>query len=231
MHFYLNKKQIHEIMNEKLIDYEVPTIQFNQSVESCLELFEVYKYAFLPVLNDENELVNIINEDQIIHAKVYLIHEIEQTQSRLILQDEIPAVEAIRILNINHSDILFAVDSQNKYLGAITNDSLMHFIRNQWMRFEYGTLLVLETAILNYQLKDIVRIFESEGIQILSFWTQSHIENQTIEISVHLDKNDLKNCIGIFQNYKYSVIYTMNEVGYKDFIKERYESLIHYLNI
>lgn len=217
-------------MIQELLDFDIAPIHFDESIESCIELFDSSPYEYLPVVNEFNVLIGVLKEDDILSSDADTVEQMNLMQ-HLIYDENIQFIEAIKYMNISQTDILFIKNSENVWLGSITNHSLMRYMRTQWLNLEFGTLLVLETDLIHYQLKDIVRILESEGINILSLWTKIHPELNKIQINLHLDKNDLKNSIGIFENYKYEVLFTMNEVGYQNFIQERYDSLIHYLNI
>jgi hypothetical protein len=91
--------------------------------------------------------------------------------------------------------------------------------------------LVLEIDKRNYSLSEIARIVESENKVILSSLLSSNGESDQLEITLKLNSAQIQNLIATFERFGYHIKATFDEEDFMDTLKNRYESLMTYLNV
>jgi hypothetical protein len=94
-----------------------------------------------------------------------------------------------------------------------------------------GSIVVLEMDKKNYSLAEIARIVESENKVILSSLLSSNAESDRLEITLKLNSAQIQNLLSTFERFGYNIKATFDEEDVKDTLKNRYESLMTYLNV
>lgn len=120
----------------------------------------------------------------------------------------------------------------------IDNDSILtessykkiqESIENVMLQSSGHTLLELTIDIEKFSLSNLSSILESEGIEIELFWKQNL--GAYYDLKLLLDSQDLRTVIHVLEIKGYQVLSIRNEKGYQTVLKERYDHLMHYLNI
>ena len=134
--------------------------------------------------------------------------------------------------NLVSPNLLFPIlDENNNYLGSITLSSLFKNYVSCAAFIQPGSILVLEIDKRNYSLSEIARIVESENKVILSSLLSSNGESDQLEITLKLNSAQIQNLIATFERFGYHIKATFDEEDFMDTLKNRYESLMTYLNV
>ena len=80
-------------------------------------------------------------------------------------------------------------------------------------------------------LSDIARIVESNGAHILSLYFNVDTETGKHAVTLKVDSTEIKHIVATFERYEYSVKAFFQESDMGEIIKDRYDSLMNYLNI
>lgn len=185
----------------------------------------------LPIVNQE-ELLGLISEDEI------LDHDAEEPVGSYKLNPQLPFVrindhlyDVMRLIADYQLSAIPVVDDQRRYIGLITADNLIrHFAEIGAFR-EPGGIIVLEMVRQDYSLAQLARIVESENAVILSSYVQTFADSPRIEVTLKVNKQNILNIIASFERFDFIVKATFNELEYLDSLRERYDSLISYLNV
>ena len=94
-----------------------------------------------------------------------------------------------------------------------------------------GGLIILEMSINDYSLTEIANIVESNNVKVLNMVVMNHPESTLIDVVLKLNTNEPGGVIQTFERYDYQVKAVIDEEFDKDELKERYNSLMKYLNI
>ncbi|MEX0596141.1 MAG: CBS domain-containing protein, partial [Candidatus Paceibacterota bacterium] len=96
---------------------------------------------------------------------------------------------------------------------------------------EIGGIFVLEVAAHDYSLAEIARLVESNKAAVLSTFTSRLKDTDRIQVTVKVNTLDLTYIIATLERYNYTISYIFHQAEQVDQIKERYEGLMHYLNV
>ena len=80
-------------------------------------------------------------------------------------------------------------------------------------------------------MAEISQIVESEGGVILSSFITTNLDESVMDITLKINKNQIHNIIANFERYSYKIKYSFQETEVFDTVKERYDSLMSYLNV
>jgi acetoin utilization protein AcuB len=116
-------------------------------------------------------------------------------------------------------------------VGVITIQSLVEFFGSLNGIKEAGGIVVLEMNKSDYSLSEIARLVESNDALILSNYVSAHTETTKIEVTLKLNISDLKHVIATFERFNYTVAGSFQETEYYDQLKDRFDSLMNFLNI
>ncbi|MCK4408396.1 MAG: CBS domain-containing protein, partial [Bacteroidales bacterium] len=83
----------------------------------------------------------------------------------------------------------------------------------------------------DYSLTEIAQIVESNGAKVLSLYVTSHPDSTKIEVTLKINKIDILPVLQTFNRYNYIVKASYSEKENLDDLRERFESLMNYLNI
>jgi len=129
-----------------------------------------------------------------------------------------------------HKLSLIPILSDEKYFGAITQQSVIEALASIVAVQESGGVIILEMSKKDYSMSEIAQIVESNNLKILSAYVTDLDENNNIKITLKLNKIEIGAVIKTFERYNYNVAATYNYSDNLDNLSDRFDSLMRYLN-
>ena len=83
----------------------------------------------------------------------------------------------------------------------------------------------------DYSLTEISRLVESEDLKILSISVDADAARRTLQLTLKLNKTNIKHIVATFERFNYKVLSTFMEEEQTDSLKDRYDILMKYLNL
>ena len=216
---------------ENLISDTIIPLRTSDTGSEALSIMGEFYVRHLPIVNNET-LLGLISEDEI------LDYDVEEAIGSYKLNLHRPFVrindhlyDVMRLVAEFQLTAIPVVDDQRRYIGLITAEDLIrHFAESGAFR-EPGGIIVLEMMRQDYSLAQLARIVESENAVILSAHVQTFPESPRIEVTLKVNKQNILNILASFERFDFVVKATFNEFEYFDTLRERYDSLISYLNV
>jgi len=215
-----------------LIIHTIPTLSPSDKSSTALKLMNEIHATHLPVLNgkqllglvSEEELINLNTPDESLGAmKLNLISPF--------IHDYEHIFEVLKVASNLHLKVIPVIDKDNNYIGSITSDSLLIYLATQTDILEPGGIIVLEMTVTNYSLTEIARIVETNNSRILSVFTSTKKDNSQMEVTVKVNTPNVQAIIQALQRFNYVVKDSYQEPEFYDDLKDRYDSLMNYLNV
>lgn len=218
------------MMASAFIDPSIVPLKISDSVAIAIDFFKEFSVRQLPVVQD-NICIGILSLDEIEEelADIPVLDFINLNYSFASTYDHI--YEVMRAISEQSVTLFPIIDENNNYLGCITLASLFKNYVNCAAFSQPGSILVLEMDKKNYSLAEIARIVESENKVILSSLLSSNAESDRLEITLKLNSAQIQNLLSTFERFGYNIKATFDEEDVKDTLKNRYESLMTYLNV
>ena len=218
------------MMASAFIDPSIVPLKISDSVAVAIDFFKEFSVRQLPVVQD-NICIGILSLDEIEEelADIPVLDFINLSYSFASTYDHI--YEVMRAVSEQSVTLFPIIDENNNYLGCITLASLFKNYVNCAAFSQPGSIVVLEMDKKNYSLAEISRIVESENKVILSSLLSSNAESDRLEITLKLNSAQIQNLLSTFERFGYNIKATFDEEDVKDTLKNRYESLMTYLNV
>lgn len=179
--------------------------------------------AFLGLITEE-QLLNAEDEDQKI-GKQYTHFKFVYLYASQHIYD------ALQYMSSHQLALLPIMDKDNKYLGALTATELLAQLNTTLGNTEQGAIIVLELGRLDVSFSHIAHIIESENIRIRNTAIREIPDSSKMELTIKVDKQNIANLVATLWRNDYHVKATFNDGSPDSDIKERYDSLMNYLNL
>ncbi|MEY3320838.1 MAG: hypothetical protein RLZZ417_421 [Bacteroidota bacterium] len=219
------------MMASSFMDQTIIPLKTSDSIAFAIDFFKEFSVRQLPVVQD-HICIGILSLDDIDDEDLFdlpILDYINLNYSFAANNDHI--YEVMRAISDQSLTLFPILDENNNYLGSITLSSLFKNYVSCAAFIQPGSILVLEIDKRNYSLSEIARIVESENKVILSSLLSSNGESDQLEITLKLNSAQIQNLIATFERFGYHIKATFDEEDFMDTLKNRYESLMTYLNV
>jgi len=216
-----------------LISDSITYVKPDDSGERSLALMNVFQVKHLPVIDDDNKLLGIISDDDILVRKFNeTIESYNLDLSDISVNSDQHIFDIIHLLS-KYDISMVPVMENNKYIGAIRKQDAISFLGKGFSFSSPGSIIELWIQKRNYSLAEISRIVESENASIISLFISDSSEDKSkLKVIIKIDKDDLTKIIASFERFEYEINASFTEHNdYDELLKERYDSLMHYLNV
>jgi len=216
---------------KEIISKNVFPIRITDSAEEALSLMTLYRLKELAVVEND-KLIGILTEEE-----AYALND-EESINGIVNQgivehvvEETHLFELISKLADHNLTMLPVLSKEGKFLGVITQEDVFKYYANSFSFTEAGSIIVLDVVRKEYSMAEISQIVESENAAILSSFLSDAREITRIMVTLKINKQDIQAIVAGFERYGYEVKASFTEQEYIDNLKERYDLLMHYLNV
>ena len=214
-----------------LLSQSIVPLKTSDTGQEALSIMSDFYVKHLPIVNNK-QLLGLLSEDDI------LDHDIEEAVGSFRLSMQRPYVkgsdhifEVIRTMSEFNLTVIPVVDQEDNFLGLISQDDLLKFFAGIGSFTEPGSIIVFEMSKQDYSLAGIARIVESENAAILSSFITTNLDSSKIDLKIKINRSDIQALVKTFERFEYQVKASFQEADYFDTFKDRYQSLMTYLNI
>ncbi|MBX7225848.1 MAG: CBS domain-containing protein [Chitinophagales bacterium] len=216
----------------ELIDNNVPYLKSSDKVFFAINLMQERGLRCLPVLEDgvyvgmATEEILLEMDDEATIASLTLEYPdfiVAEGEHLLFLLKEMASyqVELIPVKSVY----------DNAYLGVISAAQIVNFLQKNMAILQEGGVLVLQMQPKDYSLSEIARIVESNGAHIVFCYLGSAADKGKVQCTLKIDMTDLSGILQSFERYHYEVVSTFHQSINEASLKQRLDSLLHYLNV
>lgn len=139
--------------------------------------------------------------------------------------------EAIRRAVQQHISVVPVISPENKYLGVVGRSELLEYLHNNSGLDQSGGIITLEVRPLDYSLSEIARICENNDVILLNVQVFTYPDREMMEVVLKTNTKELQALIASFERYEYTVKEIFGEVPLMESLMDRYQSLMHYINM
>ena len=215
----------------ELVTANVMPLKTSDTGDTALALMGDYYIKHLPIVNNA-QLLGLLSEDDVMDNDVEeAVGSYRLSLRNVYVHDYDHIYEAYKLFHLHHLTALPVVDQERNYKGMILMEDVVKTVANSFSITEPGGILVLEMSRRDYSLAEMAKIVESENANILSSYISPTSDTNIVQVTLKINKPNLQSIIAAFQRYKYLVRASYQESEYLDSLKERYDSLMTYLEI
>jgi len=216
-----------------IVHFDIPALSLNTTIKEAKKLFSNHKISELAVVNEQNEFIGLLKEDSIIDIPLNqskeTIKEIELCN--IYAKSTQHIYEVFEIFASNNLSLIPIINNENVYVGAITIICLTTYISTITGFKKKGAVIIFTLQKKDYSLSQICQIVESNNAKIISLFT-NEIADNTLEIILKLNIEDITSIIQSFDRYNYHVETLFAQTEILDvFLQSRIGNLMSYLNV
>ena len=215
-----------------LITDSIPPLKPSDTCGRALIWMDELRVNALPVIEGTTYL-GLLHKTDVIKPELEKkkIKEADLVLSKIAVFENQHVYELTKVATINKLDVVPVINDENQYTGIVTVNDLVAYFAESKSVYMPGGIIILEMDFKDYSMSHISQIIESDGGHILSASVSATKNQQTIEVTLKIDKVDLSRILAAMYRYNYHVIGSFSQSEFNDDLKSRYDSLMHYLNI
>jgi acetoin utilization protein AcuB len=216
----------------QLITDGIMPLKTSDTGRIALSWMEDFRVMHLPIVNHLGFLGLISEFD------IYDFNDLDEpvgnhtlSLSTAYVYDHQHIYDVLRLVHQQNLSLIPVIDENDNYLGSISLQSLLEHFAKSLSVSDPGGVIVLEMSAMDYSLSEIARIVESNDAKILSLFVHSWPESTRIEVTLKINRVELGAVLQTFNRYNYNIKAIFSEQDDLDDLRERYDSLMNYLNI
>ncbi len=215
----------------ELISDTIPPLLLTDTIQKVLERMAEFRVSSLPLV-DGDAFVGLISDDDLYEFPDYSksLNQIDVVLRPLYTSVGQHLYEVLRLFNENRLSVLPVLDEENRYVGLISQSSVVESLASVTAMKEPGAIIVLEMTSSNNSLSHIAQIVESSNAHILSSYITSFPDSTRTEVTIKVNRIDIAAMLSTFLRYNYNVIEVYNEAREGTASSDRYDSLMNYLS-
>ncbi|TWJ02542.1 CBS domain-containing protein [Mucilaginibacter frigoritolerans] len=216
----------------ELIADVIPPAHTSDSIQKVVDRMVEFRIRHLPIVNEE-QFLGLISEDDLVATSDYQTPIGSLALSLVnpyVLEDQ-HIYDVIRIFYERRLTVVPVLDIKMNYLGLISINSLTEYFAQLTSVAQPGAIIVLEINNKNNSLAHMAQIVESDNAQILSSYVRTFPDSTRMEVTLKVNKQDISAIIATFLRYEYDIKATFNHSDDNDNSRDRYDSLMNYLNL
>ncbi|GAP43624.1 protein containing CBS domain [Lentimicrobium saccharophilum] len=220
------------MLAKDLISDAIMPLKTSDSGLIALNWMEEFRVSHLPIVNN-HDFLGLISESDIYEMNSYeepLGNHSLSLQKPYVTEDQ-HVYDVIRQVFEQKLTLIPVIDANNHYLGSITLQCLVKYFARLAAVDNPGGIIVLEMGIRDYALSEIARIVESNDASILSLYILTLPDSSRMEVTLKINRIDIGPIIQTFNRFGYSIKASFFEGDLNDTLRDRYDSLMKYLDI
>ena len=214
----------------ELIKADLFTVDSTATLTELKQAAEKTDHLFLAIVEPTGELIGPVCKRELNEANEFDF-SLDDILNKHFVYDYYHILETIREFLKVELPELPVVDEEGFYLGVCHLNEVQYHFNRQIGLIEGGSLIVIRAQLQHYSMVDVAKIVESNQARVLNFYLTSHPDANNIEITLILNTADISDIISTFNRFDYEVVYSSTASERDDFLKERYDSFMHFLDI
>ncbi len=221
------------MLAKNLISEIIPAINPNDKAAEALNWMDVFRVSHLPIVKN-NTYIGLISDADIFDMNEPSISVIEHQRSlaRPFVFENQHIYETIDEVTSNKLSLIPVLTEKEIYVGVIRSADLAHQFLQLISSNSHGGIIILELNTNDYSMSEIAQIIESNDAKILSSFISTPRNNETMNVTIKVNKTDLAAIVQTFERYNYNIsaIYSSNN-ELDVMMQERVDAFLKYMDI
>jgi len=216
----------------RLISDHVPPLKPSDSCKRAVTWMDELRVNALPVIKGREYLGLVYKMDVNNPALAEVsLEDANLKYHKVFVYDNQHVYDLTKVASLHKLDLVPVLNSENGYIGLVTVNDLVSYFADSQSVYTPGGIIILEMALKDYSMSHIAQIIESDSAHILSSNVSTSSDPSRIEITLKVDKVDLSRILAAFYRLDYHIVASYHQSEHSEDLKNRFESLMNYLNI
>lgn len=216
----------------QLLSTKLFPLKITDSCGKALDLMNEFDIAFLPVVDNNKHLGYIAASDLLGEDPDESI--LAKTNSAVVskVYENQHLFDIITIFSEINSSTLSVVDMEDNFIGIISAKELVNKMASLNAFSQHGSIITIEVPANSYSMSEISRIIEYNNAKILSLYVNGVADAPTqLQVNIKLNTTDIKSVVATFERYGYPIVASFFRENDSEDMKNRFDSLMKYLDI
>ncbi len=211
---------------------DLPFLTPKDSVEDAISMMDECKVDHMAVV-DKRNLLGIAHENFLMdNIDRPQIDEMFDPKSDQFVYDSTHLFEVVQKMNEHKLSIIPVLsEKDNWFLGSVSLQQLMEVISEMPVVKSPGGIVILEMQLRDYSLSQIAQIVENNGAILLGAFVTRSPETSVIELTLKINKPNIQPIVQSLERFNYKIVGTFDQGDYTEYLRDRYDSLMNYLNV
>lgn len=216
----------------EIISKIIPPLKTSDTGVRAMQWMIDFHVKHLPIVN-HNIFLGLISEEDIINLNDLdsPIGNYDLSLKKALVHENAHLYEIIKLATELKLTIIPVVDLNDNYIGVISDYDIVEAISEMTAAKESGSIIVISMNKRDYSLTEIAKLVESEGAMILSATVKVEPIGQKCDLTLKLNTSTINSIVATLERFDYEIKESYLESDFVESLKERYDSLINYLNI
>lgn len=215
-----------------LISNDVPPLKVNDDGKKALEWMDDFKVSHLPVI-DKTNYVGLVSDNDILdmNSPADKVGKLKRTLIKPFVFEFQHAYDVLKLYAALKISVIPVLDAKEHYCGVITPTQLLNYFSTLTAAQEPGSLIILELSQRDYSMSQIAQIAESNGARIISLFITPREDSTELDITIKINLQNASPVLQTFERFGYHVKASFSQTNNNNNLQDRYDALMHYLNI
>lgn len=216
----------------ELVTDSIPPVHTSDSIQKVVDRMAEFRVRHLPIVNQE-QFLGLIADTDFIEEPDYQV-PIGSLALSLInpyVLEQQHIYDVMRLFYEQQLTVVPVLNNAKDYQGMISINTMVEYFAKLTSSADPGGIIVLEIGNKDNSLAHMAQIVESDNAQVLSSYIRTFPDSTKMEVTLKVNKQDISNITATFLRYGYDIKATFNHADHDDGSKDRYDSLMNYLNI
>jgi len=220
------------VIAREIITESIPPLKSSDTGQQALFFMQEFKVKHLPIV-DGTQFLGLISEGDILdhNQPEALISDHKLSVTKYYVTESQHYYEVIRAVSESDLSIVPVITEQKDYVGVITLKDMLKYLSELNSIKDPGGIITLQMGVHDYALSEIARIVESNDAIILSVNVNTLKNSSNILVTLKVNTSDTRRITATFERFSYTVSNVFLAEEYLDSFKERYDSLMKYLDL
>ena len=215
----------------EIVTTDILPLKPQDNAGQAMTMMSIYHIGDIPVVKD-GELLGMVSEDDVSSVEPdKLISSFRLTQSYIFVSEDAHVFEILGKLAECKISVIPVLSKSEKYLGVITETSLIKYYADTYSFTEPGSIIVIKVGSREYSLSEMTRVIEMEGGKIMSSFITSLPSSDSLLVTLKIKQQEMNQILQALERYDYDIHATFAEEEYHSDLKNRYDMLMTYLNV
>ncbi|MCI1265790.1 MAG: CBS domain-containing protein [Saprospiraceae bacterium] len=213
-----------------LISKHILPLSLSDHIDTALEKMIEFKVLQLYVLLDQKIIGKVTWQKLSKHNGKESIQQFLETDFQHVSSEDYIFDIWSKMLQFKLNNIP-VISDVNQFIGCISENELVKFYLSCLIEIEHGCIILLSMRKMDYSLEKIAQIVEEHKAVILSSFVSEKAERNEIYLSLQINLNDPTSILNDFVRYDIEIVKVFSKQSVQNVHEERYNELMHYLNV
>lgn len=210
--------------------YKVPAIEINETAEKAISVLAEYKVEDLHIV-EKSKYIGTLSSEMIDESHLKDSLNMMRENLNKISIHPLDSMYDIWLKFITNHTTQIAVTNDDIFLGGICFNDFIREYEKDYKMIDDGSWIFCSVSKVNFSMSLISSIIE-ENHSIIQHFFILHTENEEdLIVTLRINSNEIASIENALGRHNIEVIKIHTKKDDQEPLRERYEELMHYLNV